>query len=79
MPFTHFVMANDSSPTHPPHWLEIVRKQVEAVQFGTVQLTVHEGQVVQVERVERVRLDPRQRIPAKTRLATTAPSTTHGG
>ena len=37
-------------------WLEIVRRQVATLQFGIVQITVHESRVVQVERTEKVRI-----------------------
>ncbi len=40
-----------------PEWLNLVRKQVESLKFGAVQITVHESRVTQVERVEKVRLD----------------------
>jgi hypothetical protein len=40
-----------------PDWLELVRQQVSSLKFGTVQVTVHDGRVTQVERVEKVRLD----------------------
>jgi hypothetical protein len=40
-----------------PEWLELVRRQVSSLKFGTVQITVHDSRVTQVERVEKVRLD----------------------
>ncbi len=40
-----------------PAWLELVRKQVDSLKFGTVQITVHDSRVTQVERLEKVRLD----------------------
>ena len=36
--------------------LEVVRQQVGSLQFGVVQITVHESKVVQVERTEKVRI-----------------------
>jgi len=39
-------------------WETIVRRQVDAMQFGVVQIVVHEGRVVQVERTEKIRLQP---------------------
>ncbi len=38
-------------------WLELVRRQVASLQFGVVQIVVHESQVTQIERTERLRLD----------------------
>jgi hypothetical protein len=40
-----------------PEWFELVRRQVSSLKFGTVQITVHDSRVTQVERVEKVRLD----------------------
>ena len=59
-------------------WLEIVRRQVGTLQFGVVQIIVHESKVVQVERTEKVRLAP----AAQTNLTAdqaTGSSTTHSG
>jgi hypothetical protein len=39
-----------------PHgWEGVVRQLVSTLRFGVVQITVHESQVVQVERTEKVR------------------------
>ena len=38
-------------------WWEIVRRQVGSLRFGVVQIVVHDSQVTQIERTERVRLD----------------------
>jgi hypothetical protein len=43
-----------------PPWLELVRQQVSSLKFGTVQITVHDSRVTQVERLEKVRLDRAQ-------------------
>ena len=40
-----------------PEWLKVVRTQVESLKFGTVQITVHDSKVVQIERVEKTRVD----------------------
>jgi hypothetical protein len=37
-------------------WLEIVRRKVGGMRFGTVQVVVHEGRVTQVESTEKTRL-----------------------
>jgi len=37
-------------------WLEIVRKKVEEVRFGSVQIIVHEGRITLIESVEKTRL-----------------------
>ena len=38
-------------------WLEIVRRQVGSLRYGVVQIVVHDSQVTQIEKTERVRLD----------------------
>jgi len=39
----------------PTEWLEIVRDQVSKLRYGSVQITVHDGRVTQVESTERTR------------------------
>ena len=47
-----------NTPTNSvPEWEEIVRKQVKSMRFGLVQLVIHDGRVVQIERTEKLRLD----------------------
>jgi hypothetical protein len=36
-------------------WLEVIRRQVGSLSFGVVQIVVHEGRVVQIDRTEKVR------------------------
>lgn len=36
-------------------WLEVVRRKVEALRFGSVQIIVHDGRVTQVESLEKTR------------------------
>lgn len=38
-------------------WLEVVRRHVGSLNFGVVQIVVHGGRVVQIERTEKVRLE----------------------
>jgi len=40
-----------------PPWLAAVKVQVSELRFGVVQLVVHEGRVVQIERTEKIRFD----------------------
>jgi hypothetical protein len=40
-----------------PAWLQLVRQQVGPLKFGTVQITVHDSHVVQIERAEKLRFD----------------------
>jgi len=39
------------------NWLEVVRQQVGSLRYGVVQIVVHDSQVTQIEKTERVRLD----------------------
>lgn len=36
-------------------WLEVVRENVGNLRFGSVQITVHEGKVTQIESIEKTR------------------------
>lgn len=38
-------------------WIELVRRQVASLRFGVVQIVVHDSQVIQIEKTERVRLE----------------------
>ena len=40
-----------------PEWLEIVRQKVESLNFGVVQILVHDRKVTQIERTEKTRVD----------------------
>lgn len=44
-----------SAADHLDEWTEVVRKQVKALRFGTVQITVHESRVVQIDTTEKIR------------------------
>jgi hypothetical protein len=39
------------------NWLEVVRQQVGSLRYGVVQIVIHDSQVTQIEKTERVRLD----------------------
>ena len=43
-------------------WLDIVRQQVGSLRYGVVQIVIHDSQVTQIEKTERVRLDKPQKI-----------------
>lgn len=42
------------------NWLEIVKRQVASLRFGVVEIIVHDSQVTQIEKTERLRLDKSQ-------------------
>ena len=39
-------------------WLELVHEQVNSLKFGVVQIVVHNSRITQIDRTERLRLDP---------------------
>lgn len=44
--------------TATEQWLEVVRRHVNSLQYGVVQITVHNSRVTQIDRTERVRINP---------------------
>jgi hypothetical protein len=42
-----------------PEWLELVKRQVNSLRYGAVQIIIHDARVTQVEKTERMRLDPK--------------------
>ena len=51
---THTMTATKPHASEP--WVEIIRRKVGAMRFGSVQLTIHDGRVTQVEATEKTRL-----------------------
>jgi hypothetical protein len=48
-----------------PAWLDVIQEKVGSLHFGVVQIIVHDSEVVQIERTERIRFDNTR--PGKTR------------
>ena len=47
-------------------WLEVVRQNVANLRFGSIQITVHDGRVTQVESIEKTRfVAARDSVPAE--------------
>ena len=46
----------DSSPG-APSWLSVIQQQVGTLSYGVVQIVVHDGRVVQIERTEKIRFE----------------------
>jgi hypothetical protein len=44
-----------SAPATQHDWLEVVRQNVAHLRYGSVQITIHEGRVTQVESIEKTR------------------------
>lgn len=62
-------MKNDPHLTEEEQtWLSIVRRQVRSLRFGVVQIVVHNAQVVQIERTEKLRLNEAGRLAAEDNL-----------
>lgn len=40
-----------------PIWLERIAESLEGIMFGSVQIVVHEGRIVQVDKTERYRFN----------------------
>jgi hypothetical protein len=51
------IKAAGSGENETANWLEVVRQQVSSLRYGVVQIVVHDSQVTQIEKTERVRLD----------------------
>ncbi len=52
-------------------WTEFVRHKLETLRFGSVQITVHDGRVTEIETARRAR----HAIPAATTRGTSRPAT----
>jgi len=50
--------ANGANGQPPPEWLVLVQQHVRDLRFGTVQITVHNGRVTQVDSTRRTRFGP---------------------
>ncbi|MGA2786358.1 MAG: YezD family protein [Verrucomicrobiota bacterium] len=48
---------SEGSADQPVSWLDMVRRQVGSLHYGVVQIVVHDSQVTQIEKTERVRLE----------------------
>ncbi len=44
--------------TTTPSVLQQIESAVRSLRYGTVQITVHDARVVQIDKVEKVRIDP---------------------
>ncbi|XID95763.1 YezD family protein [Paenibacillaceae bacterium WGS1546] len=46
-------------------WLARIAEQVNGLEYGEVNIVVHDGRIVQIERKERKRYDDAVRVPKK--------------
>jgi hypothetical protein len=47
-------------------WLDLVVQNVKSLRYGVVEIIVHDGRVIQIERTEKVRLDKAEHRPEQT-------------
>ncbi len=48
---------SQAAPGQPEiDWIEVVRAQARSLRFGSIHVTVHDGRVVHIERIEKLRL-----------------------
>jgi hypothetical protein len=50
-------LKSESSADQQSNWLEVVRRQVGSLHYGVVQIVVHDSQLTQIDKTERVRLE----------------------
>lgn len=56
-------MSVDTNEAAEAAWLAAVRQAARGLVYGSVEIVIHEGRVVQVERREKVRFEPSVRRP----------------
>lgn len=47
-------------------WIDLVNRYVDSVRFGVIQIVIHDGNVVQVERTEKIRFNKPQDLTIST-------------
>jgi hypothetical protein len=53
-------------PSSEADWLEVVRRNVSGLRFGSVQIIVHEGRVTQIESLEKTRFTAAREEPGNS-------------
>ena len=48
---------HEKAADEKPNWLEVVQRHVGSLRYGVVQIIIHDSQVTQIEKTERVRFD----------------------
>ena len=56
------IIKNGSETGEKQNWLSVVQQHVGGLRYGVVQIVIHDSQVTQIEKTERVRLD-KARVP----------------
>jgi hypothetical protein len=52
-----------AAPPSDADWLEVVRRNVSGLRYGSVQIIVHEGRVTQIESLEKTRFPASREYP----------------
>ena len=63
------LIRNSNQPTVPEKppadlWLKLVQYRVQGISYGTVQIVIHNYQVVEIDATEKIRVDLHQVAPA---------------
>jgi len=58
----------DDDVADPDEAVDRIRSALRGLRFGTVTLVIQDGVVVQIERMEKLRLDTRRRGPRPLRM-----------
>ncbi len=51
------VSSSKTAAVDQPDWFAALQALLQSVRYGSVEITIHEGRVVRLERTERVRID----------------------
>jgi len=54
---------NMASGGDDSRWVELVAEQVRSLSYGMVEIVVHDSRVIQVEKIERLRLRKKNQKP----------------
>ncbi len=62
-------MSNGSKETtvSSQEWLDMVVKHVKSLRYGVVEIVVHDGRVIQIEKTERTRFSTKRRREIRAR------------
>jgi hypothetical protein len=62
---TQYSASPDDAPPLPPALLSELRQALRSIRYGAIELVIHDGRVVQLERHEKVRFDAELREPRR--------------
>lgn len=48
-----------------PHWSDIIAEALKGLDYGSLNITVHEGQIIQIDRTEKQRFPLQKKTGAK--------------